>query len=280
MDTLETTAEEIAALGVKSTALQCDVTDSAQVADMVEQTIERLGGLHILINNAGIIIAAPVLAMEEEQWDAVMNVNLKGVFLCCKAVIPHMLDQRLGRIINISSIAGKRGHGGVSAYGCSKAGVISLTQCLAEELGPFNITVNSICPGYLETTMWTGCLTDAASAVLGVEKEEAFMAFVKENSPFPCQGRQHHRHRAQHCRRLGDDLRKSTTGDERRLTQAKRCRGDPAVTPFVTLKVHLWAAGASLAGHAPGKHDASTAHEAACCMPRPSFLFPHPRARS
>jgi len=183
MDTLETTAEEIAALGVKSTALQCDVTDSAQVADMVEQTIEKLGGLHILINNAGIIIAAPVLAMEEEQWDAVMNVNLKGVFLCCKAVIPHMLDQRLGRIINISSIAGKRGHGGVSAYGCSKAGVISLTQCLAEELGPFNITVNSICPGYLETTMWTGCLTDAASAVLGVEKEEAFMAFVKENTP-------------------------------------------------------------------------------------------------
>jgi len=183
MELLETTAREIADLGVKSAAIQCDVTDSAQVANMVEHAIEQLGGLHILINNAGIIVAAPVLAMEEEQWDAVMNVNLKGVFLCSKAVIAHMIDQRIGRIINISSIAGKRGHGGVSAYGCSKAGVISLTQCLAEELGPFNITVNAICPGYLETTMWTGCLTDAASAVLGVEREEAFMAFVKKETP-------------------------------------------------------------------------------------------------
>jgi NAD(P)-dependent dehydrogenase (short-subunit alcohol dehydrogenase family) len=183
MEALEATAREIADLGVKSAAIQCDVTDSEQVTNMVEQTIERLGGLHILINNAGIIIAAPVLALEEEQWDAVMNVNLKGVFLCCKAVTTHMIDQRLGRIINISSIAGKRGHGGVSAYGCSKAGVISLTQCLAEELGPFNITVNAICPGYLETSMWTGCLTDAASAVLGVEREDAFMEFVKKETP-------------------------------------------------------------------------------------------------
>jgi NAD(P)-dependent dehydrogenase (short-subunit alcohol dehydrogenase family) len=150
---------------------------------MVEQTIEALGGLDILINNAGIIIAVPVLAMEESQWDAVMNVNLKGVFLCCKAVITHMIDQRRGRIINISSIAGKRGHGGVSAYGCSKAGVISLTQCLAEELGPFDITVNAICPGYLETAMWTDCLTDAASAVLGVDRDDAFMEFVKKETP-------------------------------------------------------------------------------------------------
>jgi meso-butanediol dehydrogenase/(S,S)-butanediol dehydrogenase/diacetyl reductase len=180
---LEATAEEIAKLGVRSAAIQCDVTDSAQVADLVAQTIESVGGLDILVNNAGIIVAAPVLAMEEEQWDAVMNVNLKGVFLCCKAVLTHMIDQKLGRIINISSIAGKRGHGGVSAYGCSKAGVISLTQCLAEEVGSFDITVNAICPGYLETAMWTDCLTDAASAVLGVERDEAFMAFVKRDTP-------------------------------------------------------------------------------------------------
>ena len=182
-DELETTAVEIADIGVKSAAIRADVTDSAQVSDMVEQTIKRLGGLHILINNAGIIVAAPVLAMEESQWDAVMNVNLKGVFLCCKAVAAHMIDQRLGRIINISSVAGKRGHGGVSAYGASKAGVISLTQCLAEELGPFNITVNAICPGYLETAMWTGCLTDAAAAVLGVEREYAFESFMKKETP-------------------------------------------------------------------------------------------------
>ena len=182
-DALEATAKEIADQGVKSAAIQADVTDNSQVTAMVDRAIKELGGLHILINNAGIIIAAPVLALEEEQWDAVMNVNLKGVFLCCKAVAAHMIDQRLGRIINISSIAGKRGHGGVSAYGASKAGVISLTQCLAEELAPFNITVNSICPGFLETAMWTECLTDAASAVLGVEREDAFEAFVKKETP-------------------------------------------------------------------------------------------------
>ncbi len=182
-DELQATAEQIAALGVKAAAIQADVTNSAQVADMVEQTIKELGGLHILVNNAGIIIAAPVLALEESQWDAVLNVNLKGVFLCCKAVAAHMIDQRLGRIVNISSIAGKRGHGGVSAYSASKAGVISFTQSLAEELGPFNITVNAICPGYLETAMWSGCLSPAASAVLGVEVEQAFDEFVKRNTP-------------------------------------------------------------------------------------------------
>jgi NAD(P)-dependent dehydrogenase (short-subunit alcohol dehydrogenase family) len=182
-DELEATAKAIADLGVGSAAIQADVTDLTQVTGMVEQTIVKLGGLDILVNNAGIVIAAPVLALDEEQWDAVLNVNLKGVFLCCKAVAGHMIDQRQGRIINISSIAGKRGHGGMSAYGASKAGVISLTQCLAEELGPFDITVNAICPGYLETAMWTECLTDAASAVLGVEREQAFEAFVKQKTP-------------------------------------------------------------------------------------------------
>jgi len=182
-DALEAVSKEIEALGVKSVAVRADVTKYSQVTQMIERTVKELGGLHILVNNAGIVVAAPVLAMEEEQWNAVLNVNLKGVFLCCKAVAPHMLDQRLGRIINISSIAGKRGHGGMSAYSCSKAGVISFTQSLAEELGPFNITVNAICPGYLETAMWTECLTDAAAAVLGVEREQAFEAFVRKDAP-------------------------------------------------------------------------------------------------
>ncbi len=179
---LDATAQEIAARGVRSLAVRADVTDSQQVQDMVARTISKLGGLDILVNNAGIIVAAPVLAMEESQWDAVMNVNLKGTFLCCKAVIAHMIDQRLGRIINISSIAGKRGHAGVSAYGASKAAVISLTQCLAEELGPFNVTVNAVCPGFLETSMWTGCLSPAAAAVMGVELEQAFEEFVKRGT--------------------------------------------------------------------------------------------------
>jgi NAD(P)-dependent dehydrogenase (short-subunit alcohol dehydrogenase family) len=182
-DELAATAQMVARHGVKSAAIRADVTDFTQVTGMVEQTINELGGLDILVNNAGIIIAAPVLALDESQWDAVLSVNLKGVFLCCKAVAAHMIDQRLGRIVNISSIAGKRGHAGISAYAASKAGVISLTQSLAEELGPFNVTVNAICPGFVETSMWSGCLSPAASAVLGVGVEQAFNEFVKRNTP-------------------------------------------------------------------------------------------------
>jgi NAD(P)-dependent dehydrogenase (short-subunit alcohol dehydrogenase family) len=181
-DELEMTARLVLEFGVKAAAVRADVTDWAQVERMVEQTIKELGELHILVNNAGIIVAAPVLALDESQWDAVLNVNLKGVFLCCKAVAGYMIDQKWGRIVNISSIAGKRGHAGISAYGASKAGVISLTQCLAEELGPFNITVNAVCPGFLDTTMWSGCLTPAASAALGIEVEKAFEEFVRRNT--------------------------------------------------------------------------------------------------
>ncbi len=182
-DELERTAQEVERHGVRSAAIRADVTEWAQVTDMVGQALKELGGLHILVNNAGIIIAMPVLALEEWQWDATMNVNLKGTFFCCKAVASHMIDQRLGRIVNISSIAGKRGHAGVAAYSASKAGVISLTQSLAAELGPFNVTVNAVCPGFLETPMWKGGLAPAASAVLGVEVEKAFDAFVMKETP-------------------------------------------------------------------------------------------------
>ncbi|MBI4830024.1 MAG: SDR family oxidoreductase [Candidatus Lindowbacteria bacterium] len=182
-DELAATAQMVADHGVKSAAIRADVANSAQVTEMVEQAVKSLGGLHILVNNAGIIVAAPVLALEESQWDAVLNVNLKGVFLCCKAVAAHMIDQKLGRIINISSIAGKRGHGGISAYAASKAGVISLTQSLAEELGPFNVTVNAVCPGFVDTAMWSGCLSPGLSALLGVEVEQAFDENVKRNTP-------------------------------------------------------------------------------------------------
>ena len=112
-----------------------------------------------------------------------MSVNLKGTFLCCKAAAGHMLGQQLGRIINISSIAGKHGRGGISAYAASKAGVISFTESLAEELGPFNVTVNAICPGYINTEMWKGGIAPGAATVIDVEREEAFDAFMKKDTP-------------------------------------------------------------------------------------------------
>jgi len=111
-----------------------------------------------------------------------MAVNLKGVFLCCKAAIPLVGRQGEGRIINISSIAGKRGRAGVGAYCASKFGVIGLTQALAEELGPMNVTVNAICPGFLRTHMWDKVLNAAVAMSLNVDQKQAYDTFVNANT--------------------------------------------------------------------------------------------------
>lgn len=150
--------EEVEALGRKALAVNCDVRDPAQVSAMVDRTIDAFGRLDLLVNNAGIVRVRPVESMSEDEWDEVIDVNLKGMFLCCRAAIPH-LKATSGAIVNNGSIASFGGAGGLVHYCASKHGVIGLTKALALELAPFDVTVNAICPGIVDTPMWSKVLT-------------------------------------------------------------------------------------------------------------------------
>ena len=152
---VETSASEIRALGRKALALPTDVRDSEQVAKMVEKTMEEFGRIDILVNNAAGFFKASSLEMSEGAWDALIRENLKSVFLCSKAVGKIMVEQKKGSIINISSMAGLRGYVSNAAYGAAKAGIISLTKTLAVEWAPYNVRVNSIAPGFVETPSTT-----------------------------------------------------------------------------------------------------------------------------
>ncbi len=147
--------KKIKAMGGKAIACAADVSKKAEVEAMVAEAVKHFGAIDILVNNAG-IESHPVLAHEvsEEQWDRVLNVNLKGVFICCQAVIPQMMKQKKGRIVNISSTAGIRmTFFGSVEYTVSKHGVAGLTQHLAWELADSNITVNTVCPGGVQTPL-------------------------------------------------------------------------------------------------------------------------------
>ena len=146
-------ADEIKALGRQSLAVNCDVRKSNDIRKAAQKTMEKFGKIDILVNNAGIIKVGNIIDLEEEDWDAIFDINVKGVFLFSKAIAPYMIKQKSGKIINISSITGKtaRGHG--VAYSASKFAVIGFTQSLAQELAPHNINVNAVCPGFVTTKM-------------------------------------------------------------------------------------------------------------------------------
>lgn len=161
-------AGEIRAGGTKALVAQADVTDEAQVRKMVADTIDHFAGIDILVNNAGIVLTGPVTEITPESWDRVMAVNLKGVFLCSKAVFPVMMARRSGKIINMSSVAGKQGGGllGNSCYAASKGGVIAFTKGIAREGGPYNINVNAITPALTDTDMTSGLSLKQRDAIL------------------------------------------------------------------------------------------------------------------
>ncbi len=180
---MEETAKVVEAEGAQSHVVPCDVTDWSQVSALQQAAVDRFGHVDILVNNAGVISVAPVVAMTEEQWDLVIDVNLKGTFLCSKAVAPHMMERKSGRIINMSSQAGKSGQAAVSHYCASKFGIVGFTQALAQELGPSNITVNAVCPGEVDTAMWREHLLPALSMVGSSTPEEAWQKWITERVP-------------------------------------------------------------------------------------------------
>jgi 3-oxoacyl-[acyl-carrier protein] reductase len=147
--------EEIRQEGLEATVYRADVSDAAAVGKVFDEIIEKFGRVDVLINNAGIVSTKTFLESDEEDWDRIMSVNLKGAFNTCRCVFPSMVARKSGKIINIASIAGKRGGGifGNTLYATSKAGVIGLTKGLAREGGPYGINVNAICPGATSTEM-------------------------------------------------------------------------------------------------------------------------------
>ena len=158
--TVEATASRVQALGRKALAFQVDVSSWEQVRTMVDQVAAEFGRIDILINNAGISPKKdgrkiPVHEIEPEQWDLVMAVNLKGHFLCIKAVVPIMIQQRFGRIVNMSSQTARGGHWGAAgpAYAASKGGIEALTRFTAHELAPYGILVNALAPGIINTPL-------------------------------------------------------------------------------------------------------------------------------
>jgi 3-oxoacyl-[acyl-carrier protein] reductase len=153
LERAEETAREIEAIDRKAMAIRVDVADFNEVERMVGAILERFGQIDILVNNAGIARDKLILRMTEEDWDAVLNVNLKGTFNCTKAVIRHMSKQRRGKIVNIASVVGEMGNVGQANYSASKAGVIGFTKTIAREFAQRGINVNAIAPGYIETPM-------------------------------------------------------------------------------------------------------------------------------
>ena len=154
--------------GVNALAVQADVSRAEEAAYLVQAACVNFGSPTILVNNAGIAHSGLLMDMTEEEWDALMNANLKSPFLCAKAVLPHMIQKRFGRIINISSIWGLAGGSFEVAYSASKGGLISFTKALAKEMGPSGITVNAVAPGAVQTDM-LGHLDEEALQMLADE---------------------------------------------------------------------------------------------------------------
>lgn len=149
----EKVAQMIREMGRDCLAVKCDVSNVQEVEGMVEKTMQKLGRIDILVNNAGVSSMAAMVELEEKDWDFNMDINAKGQFLCSRAVAKHMIKQKSGKIINNASLAAKRGARFLAHYSASKFAVLGLTYTMAIELAPYNITVNAVCPGIVETDM-------------------------------------------------------------------------------------------------------------------------------
>ena len=168
------TVEACRALGVQAEAFQADVSDPAACESLIAQVKERFGRLDILVNNAGVTRDGLLMTAKPEDFDKVLDTNLKGAYFCMKAAAKVMMRQRYGRIVNLSSVVGLRGNPGQTGYAASKAGVLGLTKAAAKELASRNITVNAVAPGFIETDM---------TAVLPEKAKTAMLATIPMAAP-------------------------------------------------------------------------------------------------
>jgi 3-oxoacyl-[acyl-carrier protein] reductase len=165
LEAAQKTAGDIEAKGRKSLPLKANVAASAEVTSMIDQVVEKFGRIDILVNNAGITRDGLILRMKDEDWDLVLDINLKGSFLCTKAALKYMSKQRGGTIINIASIVGAMGNAGQANYVASKAGLIGLTKTIAREYANRGVTANAVAPGFIDTAM-TQALSDTVKQEL------------------------------------------------------------------------------------------------------------------
>ncbi len=159
-------ASQLDASGKRVLALTADVTDYQQVSRMVETTLEKFNRVDILVNNAGVTKDNLIMRMSEQEWDLVLNTNLKGAFNCIKAISRIMMKNRSGSIVNISSVVALMGNPGQANYAASKAGLVALTKSVAKELASRNITVNAVAPGFIDTQMTQSLSDEAKGAML------------------------------------------------------------------------------------------------------------------
>ncbi len=165
-DAARETVEALRALGVRADAVQGDVAVPEEAVRIVQATIEAFGRLDILVNNAGITHDDLVLRLDQDDWDTVLNTNLRGTFFCTKSALRGMIRQRWGRIINVTSVAGLVGNAGQANYSAAKAGIIGFTKAVAKEVANRNITVNAIAPGFVETEMTRDLTEQQREAIL------------------------------------------------------------------------------------------------------------------
>ncbi len=160
--------EEIKKLGRKALGIKCDVRKSADVEAMADKVIEEFGKIDILVNNAGNSSMVAIAEMDEETWDEVIDTHLKGTYLCCRFVLPHMIEQHSGKVVNISSVGGQMGFGMGGHYCAAKHGIIGLSKSIAMEVADHGVNVNVVCPG----TVWTDMMKGIAE-YFGMEEESA-----------------------------------------------------------------------------------------------------------